>query len=95
MTSSGIISTRLDDQPAVWKIVFEDLIMLVATWVNLLLWRGGWDLCVKYFIPDPLICGWICHWLGSVGLIALQVGVKCHFISFTSFISSTYVPVIV
>ena len=68
----GITSTRLDDYP-VWKILFEDVIMLVATWANLLLWRGGWDLCVKYVIPDPLIGGWICHWLGTIGLMSLQV----------------------
>ena len=71
---SGLISTKLDQcSNSIWKIIFEDVIMLVATWTNLLLWRGAWDLCLAYVIPDPLVGGWICHWIGTIGLVGLQV----------------------
>ena len=70
----GLISTKLDQcSNSIWKIIFEDVIMLVATWTNLLLWRGAWDLCLAYVIPDPLVGGWICHWIGTIGLVGLQV----------------------
>ena len=57
----------------VYKIMFEDVVVLAATWANLLLWRGAWDLCLAYVIPDPVVGGWICHWVGTVSLILLQV----------------------
>ena len=66
------VSAQFDACPKV-KIIFEDVIFLIAEWANLLLWRGGWDLCVHYIIPDPLMGSWISHLIGSVGLISLQV----------------------
>ena len=73
---SGITSSRLDEYPVIYKVMFEDLVFLAATWANLLLWRGAWDLCVEYVIPDPMVGGWICHWIGTVSLILFQVREK-------------------
>ena len=69
----SFISNRLSRRESkVPKIVFEDIVMFVATWATLLLWRGGWDLCLKYVIPDKVIGGWVSHWIGTWGLIVLQ-----------------------
>lgn len=66
------LSAKLDDH--LWvKIAFEDILFTVLMWSNLLLWRGSWNLCVRHFLPKPYVGSWVSHWIGTVGLMALQV----------------------
>lgn len=67
------ISANLDLRPMAYKVIFEDVIMIIATWSNVLLWRGGWNLCLRYVIPEPELGSWVCHVTGTVVLIGLQV----------------------
>ncbi len=68
----SLISARLDRHHSFVKIAYEDFIIAVATWGVLLVWRGQWDVLKKYFLPDKLVGGWACHWIGTVGLMLLQ-----------------------
>ncbi|ELT95825.1 hypothetical protein CAPTEDRAFT_177777 [Capitella teleta] len=68
----GYISERLDAHKG-WKICYENVLFLVLCWANLMLWRGGWDLCVHYMLPHSLLGPWLCHWIGTLGLMAFQV----------------------
>jgi len=69
---TSFVSQRLDKYP--WpKLVFEDVMFLMLTWLNLLLWRGGWNLCENHFLPDPHLGGWVSHCIGTVGLLSMQV----------------------
>lgn len=60
------------------KLFFEDSIFLVLTWTNLLMWRGGWNLCIYHFLsPDGpsgvLLGAWLSHFIGTFGLMAFQL----------------------
>ena len=66
-------ATRLDGYPRQYKIIFENILVFIATWATLLVWRGAWELVVHYVIPDKVVGGWTCHWIGTVGLLTLQV----------------------
>ena len=56
------------------QVAFEDGVMVVATWLNVVLWRGGWDACVRYLLPDEkVVGGWATHYAGACGLLVLQV----------------------
>lgn len=55
------------------KIAFEDVIFMILMWSNLLLWRGGWNLCIRHFLPKRHVGSWVSHWIGTVGLMLLQV----------------------
>lgn len=68
----AVIAEKLDKHTG-WKIVFEDALFIVMCWANLMLWRGGWDLCVHFLLPHSLLGPWLCHWVGTVGLLAFQV----------------------
>ena len=68
---ASLLSSALDSHHIAFKIIFEDIIMVIATWGVLLLWRGAWDLLHTYF-PDELVGGWVCHGIGAVGLFILQ-----------------------
>lgn len=72
------ISAALDLRP-VAKVVFEDVVMVAATWSNILLWRGGWNLCLRYVIPDPEIGSWFSHVTSTFLLIGLQVDITFIF----------------
>ena len=69
---TSVISELLGSKSAILKLIFEDVVFFIATWAVLLIWRGAWDLMEKYFLPDKLVGGWVSHWIGTVGLIALQ-----------------------
>ena len=71
-TPSSFISVYLQKYSGC-KIVFEDLLFLIVQWGNLLLWRGGYNLCCYYLLPDSKLGAWLSHLLGTFGLIALQV----------------------
>lgn len=70
------VSKWLEQKHQLWKLLYEDALFLLVGWSVLLMWRGGWDLCVAYVIPDKLVGGWTCHCIGSLGLIAIQ-GLNC------------------
>ena len=68
----SLLSARLDNGHRLLKIAYEDVIIVLATWGVLNVWRGEWDLLKEYFLPDQFIGGWVCHWIGTVGLMLLQ-----------------------
>lgn len=66
------LSARLDSHP--WaKIAFEDALFTILMWSNMLLWRGSWNLCIRHFLPKRHVGSWVSHWIGTVGLMVLQV----------------------
>jgi hypothetical protein len=67
------VSEKLDAKSRMWKLIYEDFVFFIATWANLLLWRGAWDLCIEFFLPDPQTGSWVCHWIGTIGMMSLQV----------------------
>ena len=68
----AIASERLDSHHIAFKLTYEGLIFVIGTCCVLTAWRGGWDLCRDYVIPDPRVGGWVCHVVGVVGLILTQ-----------------------
>ncbi len=68
----SLLSAKLDNKNRCVKIAYEDVIIALATWGVLNVWRAEWDFLKKYFLPDPFVGGWVCHWIGTVGLMALQ-----------------------
>ena len=68
----SLLSARLDNSHRLFKIAYEDVIIALATWGVLNVWRAEWDLLKEYFLPDQFVGGWVCHWIGTVGLMLLQ-----------------------
>ena len=66
------LSEILENKSRYAKLVYEDVILVVATWFCLLLWRGGWDLCLEYVIPTPVVGEWASHCIGTAALLILQ-----------------------
>ncbi|XP_055328109.1 uncharacterized protein LOC129581192 [Paramacrobiotus metropolitanus] len=67
---SSVISAYLEQQGR-WlsKIVFEDILMAVATFASIDLWRGVWGLYDEYFFPwDIVTSAWLSHIFGFFGL---------------------------
>ena len=54
----SLLSARLDNSHRLLKIAYEDVIIALATWGVLNVWRGEWDILKEYFLPDQLIGGW-------------------------------------
>ena len=54
------------------KVIYENICYFVVFFAHGILWRGAWNSCVRYMITDPEKGGWLCFWIGSVGLLVLQ-----------------------
>lgn len=55
------------------RLIYENLVYFCATGITLLAWRGAWELCKHYILPDLLIGGWLCHLMGTICLASMKV----------------------
>ncbi|KAK2171378.1 hypothetical protein NP493_1068g02015 [Ridgeia piscesae] len=71
---TSVLSARLALKSSTYQLLFEDAVFLFATWANVLLWRGGWDMCVRYVRSEnAATVEWTTHALGAGALLALQL----------------------
>ena len=63
----------LDKMDSWIKLIVKDIIWTCASWPMLLAWRGGWNLCTEYIIPNSLLGDWLCHVIGGLGLMSMLV----------------------
>ena len=54
------------------SLAFDQTITMLQYFSSLLLWRGAWNLNMRFVISDPLVGGWVNHVIGTVLLMSLQ-----------------------
>ena len=73
-TPMSNVSAQLDlNESKLCKILWEDFVYLVTLVALLLLWRGGWNLNIRFFFSDPVLGGIINHLVGVTGMLILGV----------------------
>ncbi len=67
------ISERLAKHKSKYpKLIYEGLVYLIVLGILSALWRGGWNLNLRYIVPDTMIGGWVNHLSGALLFLIFQ-----------------------
>ena len=74
----GAVSERLERNGRnALKLVWEDAIYMIVLVFIAIIWRGIWNLDIRYLITDDRIGGWVNHVAGTFALWITQVSMEC------------------
>ena len=69
----GMVSERLGRREnKFWRVIWEDGVYTVVFIALSLMWRGCWNLNVRYLLTDLPRGAWVNHVCGTVGLMGTQ-----------------------
>ena len=55
------------------KLIMKDIIWTCSSWASMLAWRGGWNLCTDYVMPNSLLGDWLCQVISGLMLMSMLV----------------------
>ncbi|CAD5119889.1 DgyrCDS8471 [Dimorphilus gyrociliatus] len=71
-TKLARVSASMDGRQR-WRLIYEDCVYVFALIALLLLYRGMWNLCSKYILPESSVGALLCHLFGTVSLFSMQI----------------------